>query len=148
MHNRNKPGRLTYDNISGCWVWSASLRPTRDGRRGRVYVHATGHRTWRRVDAHVFFYEAFKGPIPSGLEIDHLCRNVQCVNPDHLEAVTHQVNMRRGKNTKLTEDIAADIRRRYAGGERQKDIAASVGVHPAHVSRIVSGSYWKEVNRT
>ncbi len=38
----------------------------------------------------------FKGPIPEGLELDHLCRVRHCVNPDHLEAVTHRENIRRG----------------------------------------------------
>ena len=45
--------------------------------------------------AHRFIYERIKGPIPIGLELDHLCRNKACVNPDHLEPVTHRENMLR-----------------------------------------------------
>lgn len=41
-------------------------------------------------------YRFFVGPIPEGLELDHLCRNRACFNPEHLEPVTHQENMRRG----------------------------------------------------
>lgn len=50
----------------------------------------------RKVVAHRFAYEVVRGPIPEGLELDHLCRVTSCVNPAHLEAVTHRENLRRG----------------------------------------------------
>lgn len=46
--------------------------------------------------AHREAYKAFKGEIPDGLELDHLCRVRNCVNPDHLEPVTRLENARRG----------------------------------------------------
>jgi hypothetical protein len=46
--------------------------------------------------AHRAVYETFVEAVPEGLELDHLCRNTGCVNPDHLEPVTHAENMRRG----------------------------------------------------
>jgi hypothetical protein len=49
--------------------------------------------------AHRTAYILAKGPIPEGLVLDHLCRNTSCVNPNHLEAVTHAVNMARGINS-------------------------------------------------
>jgi len=49
----------------------------------------------RTIMAHRYFYEVLKAVIPVGHEIDHLCRITSCVNPSHLEAVTHAENMRR-----------------------------------------------------
>lgn len=50
----------------------------------------------RRVMVHRVTYEWVHGPIPDGLEIDHLCRNRACCHPGHLEAVTHAENIARG----------------------------------------------------
>ena len=76
---------------SGCWLWAGDV----DGHGYGVY-HVT--RTPRkRVGAHRAVYEFYRGVIPAGLTLDHLCRNVVCVNPDHLEPVTLRVNLRRGK---------------------------------------------------
>ena len=47
--------------------------------------------------AHRIAYEAANGPIPEGMVLDHLCRSRNCVNPDHLEVVTHAENQRRGR---------------------------------------------------
>lgn len=49
------------------------------------------------VGAHRWAYEHWVGPIPEGLEIDHLCRVKLCVNPAHLEPVTRAENMRRAR---------------------------------------------------
>ena len=50
----------------------------------------------RKVMAHRFIYEIARGKVPPGLVLDHLCRNRSCVNPDHLEPVTHRENILRG----------------------------------------------------
>ena len=49
-----------------------------------------------RIMAYRYFYELVKGKIPDNLQIDHLCRNTRCVNPDHLEPVTIKENVLRG----------------------------------------------------
>lgn len=72
----------------GCWEWQG----TRDGRGyGKFNLESR-----RPVLAHRFSYEAVVGPIPEGLSLDHLCRNTGCVNPAHLEPVTHKENCLRG----------------------------------------------------
>ena len=68
------------------WLW-----------RGRTHP-MSGYGTYSRSQAHRVAYEFCVGPIPDGLVIDHLCRIRHCVHPDHLEAVTHQENCRRGLN--------------------------------------------------
>jgi HNH endonuclease len=65
--------------------------------KGPVDRHGYGRRGGRQ--AHRIAYEQAFGPIPRGLEIDHLCRRRSCVNPDHLEAVTHRVNCDRAKRS-------------------------------------------------
>ncbi len=72
-----------------CWVWTGHLR------RGYGTLMQDG----RDGSAHRFAYESFVGPIPEGLEIDHLCRNRACVNPAHMEPVSRRENILRGEGT-------------------------------------------------
>ena len=71
----------------GCWIWTRKVRSDGYG------VKSTGKAT--SIRAHRWTYEAYIGPIPEGLELDHLCNVRACVNPEHLEPVTREVNMAR-----------------------------------------------------
>ncbi len=77
-----------------CWVWTGATYPRTTGSYGQMRV---GRTPGKLIQAHRVSYKLYKGEIPKGLEIDHLCRNKLCVNPEHLEAVTHYENMKRGK---------------------------------------------------
>ena len=72
---------------NGCWIWLAG----NDGKYGVFYTGGTP----KNVKAHRFSYELHIGPIPQGLDLDHLCRTKLCVNPAHLEPVTRSENLRR-----------------------------------------------------
>lgn len=80
------------DKSGDCWLWLA----TTSGQGGYGHFHVSGGAKDRvREYAHRWSYEQAKGPIPEGMELDHLCRNRKCVNPDHLEPVAHAVNHER-----------------------------------------------------
>lgn len=70
-------------SVDGCWLWTGC-------------VNGKGYAAFRSNGAHRFAYEWFVAAIPTGFEVDHLCRVRRCVNPAHLEAVTGMENRLRG----------------------------------------------------
>jgi len=87
--HKGKGPRWLVDFETGCWNWQRGLSD-----RGYGNVNLSSPK--RRMGAHRWAYLCWVGPIPEGLELDHLCRNRRCINPEHLEAVTHLENIRRG----------------------------------------------------
>ena len=75
-----------------CWLWLAAKNPKGYGSFDTTYAHR-----WS--------YEYYKRPIPVGWQIDHLCKVTSCVNPDHLEAVTLDENLRRQHGDRYLNSI-------------------------------------------
>jgi len=76
---------FTKVEVGDCWLWVGAT----DRGYGKFYPHR------KTVRAHRWLYEQLVGPVPAGMDLDHLCRVRACVNPDHLEVVTRSVNLAR-----------------------------------------------------
>jgi len=133
-HHRRKTGTpYVVDPRTGCWIWQRSRTP-----------YGYGH-MWhlgRLCSAHRVFYENRFGPLPRGYVPDHLCQNPSCVNPDHLEAVTHAENIRRSSAAKL-DSHKAQIIRNLAGHMSQERIAAIFGVSAHAIGQVILGKTWQ-----
>jgi hypothetical protein len=82
--------RINVDRSSGdCWIWKSPI-----GHNGYGKAHIMS----RAYLAHRVFYKHYKGDIPEGFQIDHLCKVRNCVNPDHLEAVPPHINNYRSES--------------------------------------------------
>lgn len=78
---------VTTNPATQCWEWTGAS--DRSGYGAFKYLG-------KKINSHRFSYRHYKGEIPKGLDIDHLCRVRKCVNPEHLEAVTRKINVERG----------------------------------------------------
>ena len=114
---------------NGCWVWL--------GSKNKGY----GRCKWQGefMAAHRLFYLHHVGPIPSGREVHHVCRNRGCVNPLHLRAVTRAENTQDGASAKLTPDAVQEIRR------VMDDLCEKYDVVPETLAQVASRKNWKNV---
>jgi hypothetical protein len=124
-------GVMTED---GCWLWKSAVARA---DYGSVQLGL------RQYKAHVAVYVEFVGPVPEGMELDHLCMRKPCVNPAHLEAVVHVENVRRAAT--LTPAIVREIRRRSAEGETALSIAQHYGVSRSCIGSVVRGESWRGI---
>lgn len=85
--------KVVHDPETGCWLWQGTKTLAGYGQMRVAGV---------RMYTHRISYELNVGPIPAGLELDHLCSVRECCNPDHLDPVTHAVNVARGERPTRT----------------------------------------------
>ncbi len=117
------------DPTTGCRIWIGVRNQEGYGRFGQKLAHRMA---WERIN----------GPIAPGLVIDHLCKNPACINLDHLDLVEQAVNMRRGRNTKLTADIVKEIR---ASSETHAALARRFGVASQTIRWARNGWTWQDI---
>lgn len=103
------------DDPKACWLWFGA---TQQQGYGLWTFYPPAHPKKKLQVAHRVMWELVKGPIPTGLELDHLCKQKSCVNPDHLEPVTHKVNLQRAKGRCKNGHDLAVTGRTYACGKR------------------------------
>lgn len=134
-------------NADGCWLWTAA---THTYGYGRLFANGVV------TEAHRVSYELNVGPIPDGMHVCHRCDNPPCVRPEHLFLGTNTENRRDSvrKNrhahgvkqggTKLTDEIACTIRKRFASGETNKSaLAREYGVTSSCIHDVLTSKTWK-----
>lgn len=147
MRKVDKYGLMVNEDIGRCWAWTGSKR--------------NGYGEFNRTGAHRVSYRLFKGDIPRGLFVLHICDNRECINPDHLKIGTNKQNVddkvkkgrakggngRKGENivtSKLTNDQVKEIR------ENPHDkclncLARQFGVSFQQISRIKHNERWTQL---
>lgn len=129
-----------------CWLWTGRLD---GGGYGRFSIDGI----WNK--AHRVSYQLFKGGIPDGLVVRHLCNVRACVNPDHLETGTQKDNVAdmfrtnrpdrtgdRSHARKISEADVREIRQWREFGYTQQAIGDAFGLNQGHISTILAGKHW------
>lgn len=117
------------DDESGCHVWTGRVSRYGYGMFGDQLAHRVA---WIRE----------RGPVPEGLELDHLCGNRLCINLVHLEPVTRAENCRRGRQTKLTIEQVRFVK---ASDRSNGSLGREFGVSTTTISCIRRGVSWRGV---
>lgn len=139
QHSRS-PLDYIIDPKTGCWIWQKA-RGCSQGPDKYGILRSNG----TYIRAHRFYYEQINGPIPKGMDLDHLCHNTLCVNPDHLEPVTHAVNVQRGSAARLTPEDVYRARVMRLAGASVKEIAEYFDYGRGAMSQLLRGLTWRNV---
>ena len=127
---------------SGCWLWLGAL--DKDGYGVSWYKGK-----WCKAHTHLWL-KSGHAPVSRGWVLDHKCRIRRCVNPDHMEPVTHATNVRRTSRTKLSEQQVREIREKRERGVRVAILAEMFAVCTGTIYYIVGRgkrSGWKPVKK-
>lgn len=116
--------------------WTHNKKPNPDG-----YVYIM--RNSIKYMAHRYYYIESNGEIPENLQLDHLCRNRNCVNPSHLEPVSQKENIRRGDSAKLNNNSVAWIKN--IKNPNRKNLASMFGIDKSTLSYLLSEKTWGDV---
>lgn len=133
-HHRRKHEHEMYkvNPTTGCWIWQLGTNRNKYGLISNQIAHR-------------MIYEKYKGVIPDGLILDHLCRVTLCVNPDHLEPVTEAINTQRGLPAKLNQDKVKSMRNRFTTWADIGIFAEEYEVAWNTVYDALVGNSWKNV---
>lgn len=142
-----------------CWPWLGGHTSEDYGLfgGGELTKDANGYSYHKKVTAHRFAYILEYGDIPKGYVIDHLCRTPPCVNPRHLEAVTQQENLRRGKpngrpSREFSEEEKINIKEGFASHGVLMELARQHKTTPYAIRKLLGisinvGLWEKKVGR-
>ncbi len=122
--------------ITACWIWLGAVS-------SRGYPRTAQKR--ERWAHRVAWMRAHGRAVPEGLEIDHLCKQTLCVNPQHLEAVTPAENCRRASYTKLSLEQVRKIREEIAAGISLAALGRRYGVTASAIRAIKIGKNWRDI---
>ncbi len=131
-----RPRSVLYlvDSSTGCHLWQGAC-----SWNGYPRIKRDNRLQW----AHRWYYEQEKGPIPEGLDLDHLCRTPRCVNPDHLEPVTKAENQRRGTSVRLSWDDVQFIREHHQEFTHRQ-LGRMFGVTHAAIQKVIHNRSWRD----
>lgn len=142
-HAKDDPGYKIEDRgfKTPCWIWQRFIQKGY-GRMYRPERKRAG--LTPTVLAHKWIWEDRNGPVPDGMDLDHLCRNRSCVNPDHLEPVSRAENILRGVGTPLTRERVIYLR--TEPNINIQELSREWGISDRALYAARRGERWKSLN--